>query len=168
MSDILLEMLEKRALDELIYSTMHAMDANDWVAYRKGILDDAEFDFTEHGVASEDASEIMKGADYFISTLESVLGGFEATQHHVTNMIHRIDGDTARTDCYVYAEHFLNNDRGDRSVTCGGRYQVDSLRTADGWKVKKWKYYVSWFRGNTMLYKYASERAAKNKDKQSL
>ena len=156
MSEKLQELMDKRALDELIYSTMHAMDSSDWPAYRKGMTDDAEYDFTSHGVATDKAAEIMKGADYFITVLAGVLEGFESTQHHVTNILHTLNGDTATTNCYVFSEHFLNNDRGDRSVSCGGRYEVATVRTAQGWKVVKWRFIASWFRGNTMLYQLAS------------
>lgn len=159
------ELFDKRALDELIYGAMHAMDGHDWAAYRKNLLDDAEFDFTRHGVASERAGEIMRGADYFVTVLASVLEGFDATQHHVTNLLHEIDGDTAISKSYVYAEHFLMNDRGDPSVTCGGRYVVTSQRAESGWKVAKWLYLPAWFRGNTMLYQYASDPGRRKPDR---
>jgi hypothetical protein len=161
MSEALQDLLDNMALNELIYSRLHAMDARDWVAYRAGLLDDAEFDFTDHGVATDKAAEIMKGADYFVTILQSVIDGFDATQHHATNLLHQVNGDTAESSSYVYAEHFLSNDRGDPSVTCGGRYKVTSQRTTDGWKVKKWRFETSWFRGNTMLYKLATDAAGK-------
>jgi len=157
MTNAIQELLDKRALDELVYGCMNAVDALDWKTYRGLLLDDAEFDITDHGVAPDETAEIIKGADQLLSVVKSVLTGFEAVQHHVTNMVHRVDGDEATTNAYVYAEHFLNNDRGDRSVTCGGRYKITSRRTQDGWKVASWQLRISWFRGNPMLYKLAAE-----------
>src|SRR4051812_16656169 len=118
MADTLQTLLDKRELDELIFRTMHAMDSHDWPGYRASLVPDAEFDFTDHGVATDDANDVMKGADNFVAILASVIEGFDSTQHIVTNLLHKIDGDRATTSCYVLAEHFLNNNRGDRNVGC--------------------------------------------------
>jgi len=157
MTDLLQELLDKRALDELIFRTMHALDACDWPAYRASFVEDAAFDFREHGAAPPQARQVIIGIDTIIALQKSVIEGFDTAQHHVTNMVHSIDGDNAVTDCNLYAEHFLNNDRGDRSVSLGGRYQVSSRRHADGWKVHRWRFYSPWIRGNPMLYQLAVE-----------
>ena len=132
MSDPLQQLLDKRALDELIFRTMHARDACDWPAYRASFVEDAAFDFREHGAAPPQARQVIFGIDTIIALQKSVLEGFDTAQHHVTNMVHSIDGDDAVTDCNLYAEHFLNNDCGDRSVSLGGRYQVSSRRHVFG------------------------------------
>jgi hypothetical protein len=163
MADTLQTLLDKRELDELIHRTMHAMDSHDWPGYRAGLVADAEFDFTDHGVATDDANDVMKGADNFVAILASVIEGFDATQHIVTNILHQLDGDRATTSCYVLAEHFLNNDRGDRNVGCGGRYTIDTRRTPEGWRIARLKFTTSWFRGNTSLYQLAGEAVAKRK-----
>lgn len=157
MTDQLQELLDKRALDELICRTMHALDACDWVAYRASFIEDAVFDFREHGAAPAEARQLITGIDTIIALQKSVIEGFDTTQHHVTTMVHSIDGDDAVTDCFLYAEHFLNTDRGDRSVSLGGRYQVTSRRYDDGWKVHRWRFYSPWMRGNPMLYQIAVE-----------
>jgi hypothetical protein len=160
MTDPLKELLDKRALDELIFRTMHALDACDWRAYGASFVQDAAFDFREHGAAPPEARQVIVGIDTVIALQRSVIEGFDTTQHHVTNMIHTIDGDGAVTDCYLYAEHFLNTDRGDRSVSLGGRYQVTSRRYPDGWKVHRWRFYSPWLRGNPMLYQLAVENTS--------
>lgn len=165
MSDPLKELLDKRALDELIFRTMHALDACDWAAYRTSFVDDVTFDFREHGAAPPEARQLVIGVDRIVALQASVIEGFDAAQHDVTNLVHRIDGDEAVSDCNLYAEHFLNSNRGDRSVTLGGRYQIHSRRYADGWKAYRWRFYKPWLRGNPMLYQIAVEvtsaRAAK-------
>ena len=157
MTDLLKELLDKRALDELIFRTMHALDACDWSAYGASFVPDAVFDFREHGAAPPEARQVIEGIDKVIALQKSVIEGFDTTQHHVTNMIHAIDGDTAVTDCYLYAEHFLNTERGDRSVSLGARYQVGSRRHAGAWKVHRWRFHSPWMRGNPMLYQLAVE-----------
>ena len=165
MTDPLQELLDKRALDELVFRTMHALDACDWHAYGTSFVEAVVFDFREHGAAPPEARQLIVGLDTIIALQRSVIEGFDTTQHHVTNMLHAIDGDCATTDCYLYAEHFLNTDRGDRSVSLGGRYEVSSRRHAEGWKVHRWRFHSPWLRGNPMLYRLAVEitsaRAAK-------
>ncbi|ARR55452.1 hypothetical protein HY78_19410 [Rhizorhabdus wittichii DC-6] len=160
MADSLQILLDKRALDEMVYKCMHAMDTHQWTLYRANIVEDATFDFTDHGVATDDAAEPMRGADNYLEILASVITGFDSTQHAVSNMYHEVEGDRARTKCYIQAEHFLNNDRGDRRVACGGRYLIDAIRTPDGWKIKHLKFQTFWFTGNTTLYELAGRASA--------
>ena len=159
MRDTLEDLLDKRELDELMYKTMHAMDGRDWPAYRRNCLADAAFDFTDHGAAGDETAAVMVGADLFLADLSTVCEGFDATQHAITNMVHTLAGDSARTNCYVHAEHFLENDRGDRSVTCAGRYEIESRRTPEGWRIARLRFVTSWFRGNTALYGLARKRS---------
>ena len=159
MTDPMKKLLDKRALDELIYRTMHALDARDWIAYRDAFVDDVVFDFREHGAAPPEARQLITGIDNFLVLQRAVIEGFDTAQHHVTNMVHAIsiDGDTAVTECYLYAEHFLNNDCGDRSVSLGGRFQFHARRYPDGWKIHRQRFYSPWIRGNPMLYQMAVE-----------
>jgi len=165
MSDPIKELLDKRALDELICRTMHALDACDWAAYRASFEEDAAFDFREHGAAPAEARQVVTGIDTIIALQKSVIEGFDTTQHHVTTMIHTIDGGGAVTDCFLYAEHFLKTDRGDPSVSLGGRYQITSRRHPEGWKVHLWRFYAPWMRGNPLLYQLAVEVTSSRADK---
>lgn len=160
MADELQILLDKRALDEMVYKCMHAMDTHDWALYRAQVVDDAVFDFSDHGVATDDAAEPMRGADNYIAILASVITGFDSTQHCVSNMFHEVSGDTAKTKAYVYAEHFLNNDKGGRRISCGARYHIDAVKSAGQWKIKHLKFLTFWFDGNTSLYGLAGKAAA--------
>jgi hypothetical protein len=151
---------DKRALDEMVYRCMHAMDTHQWQLYREQITDDAEFDFTDHGAATDDANEPMRGADNFLTILASVIEGFDSTQHCVSNMFHEVSGDVAKTHCYVYAEHFLNNEHGGRRIACGGQYHIDAVRVDQRWKLSRLKWKTFWFEGNTSLYQLAGKRVA--------
>lgn len=160
MCDTLEDLLDKKALDEIIFQAMHAMDSRDWPSYRAVITEDSEFDFRDHGVATDDAVDVMRGGDAYLAVLASVIEGFDSTQHTVSNILHKLDGDRADTRCYICAEHFLNNDRGGRRVTCGGRYEIQSVRTAEGWKIHRLRFKTFWFDGNTSLYALAGKAVA--------
>jgi len=160
MSDPLQELLQKRALDELIFRTMHALDARDWRAYGLSFVEDVVFDYREHGAAPPEARQLIVGLEKIIALQRAVIEGFDTAQHHVTNIVHVIDGDRATTHCYLYAEHFLHTDRGDPSVSLGGWFEISSRRYADGWKVQRWRFHSPWLRGNPMLYQLAVERTS--------
>jgi SnoaL-like domain len=152
-------LLDKQALDELIYTQAMALDAQDWETYRSCFADKINFDFSEH---VERAVGQKIGAatdpDEWVANSASVIPGFDSTMHTIASPVHLLRGDTARSRCYIIAEHFLNDVGGDRSTTSSGLYTFDSIRTSDGWKIKNWQLKVLYYRGNLSLYRVAAER----------
>jgi hypothetical protein len=59
----------------------------------------------------------------------------------------------------VLADHFLNNQTGDRSITMAGIYTFDSVRTPGGWKIDRWVLKILWYRGNPNIYQLAQEKS---------
>jgi hypothetical protein len=152
-------LLDKQALDELISTQALAVDRRDWTTYRSCFADAVNFDFSEHverlvgkGVGS------ATDPDKWVADVKSVIPGFDATMHAVTNAVHKVQGDASQSECYVVAEHFLNNDGGDRSITASGIYTFGSVRTPQGWKLKTWRLKVLYYRGNPSLYMRAAEK----------
>ena len=70
----------------------------------------------------------------------SLVSGFEATQHIITNHVVTIDGDRATCVAYVQAQHF--NPQG--MYTVGGYYTNTLVRTPEGWKISKLKLTPTW------------------------
>ena len=157
--------IEKRALDELVFRYAMALDQKDWTQYRQLLIVDVVFDFSDHCLAEAGVSKIVRGADAVVSAAMTAMQGFEATQHCITNTVHKISGTRAATRCYLIAEHFLNNSRGDRNVGCGALYEIESRRTSDGWKIAKLTFNTLWMRGNTGLYAIAAEQASHKQDR---
>lgn len=154
------ELLDKRALDEVIYGQAMAVDMRDWDAYRAHFHDDLELDLGGHMKAmGGEGDGTMRGADNVIGAARRVLTGFDSYQHFVTNPVHHIKGDTAQTCAYVLGYHLLSNDRGDRVLLIGGIYTMGMLRTVKGWKIRKWHLHVLWYSGNTALYELAAAKA---------
>jgi len=153
------ELMDKRALDELISAQAIAVDTHDWDGYRKCFADKVRFDFSEHveRVVGKGVGEATD-PDQWVANVKSVIPGFDSTMHSVTNIIHEIKGDRASSRCYVTAEHFLNTDSGDRSITASGIYMFGSVRTASGWKLETWRLKTLFYRGNPLLYKQAADR----------
>jgi hypothetical protein len=53
------------------------------------------------------------------------------------------------------------NDEGDNSITQGGFYTWDFVRTPDGWKVKKMAQTVTFNRGNRHIFRLATRKGRK-------
>jgi hypothetical protein len=156
-------LFDKRELDELIHTQALAVDTHDWALYRRCFADSVNFDFSEHveRVVGQKNVGIATDPDQWVANVASVIPGFDSTMHAVTNAVHEVKGDTAQSRCYVIAEHFLNNESGDRSITASGIYSFGSIRTSSGWKLKTWRLKVLYYRGNPSLYMQAADRVRK-------
>jgi 3-phenylpropionate/cinnamic acid dioxygenase small subunit len=153
------ELADKRALDDLIYAQAMAVDTIDWPAYRKCFADRVDFDFSEH--VERVAGKGLGAAtdpDQWVENVKAVIPGFDSTMHSVTNVIHEVAGERASSRCFVTAEHFLNTETGDRSITASGIYTFDSIRTPTGWKLQTWRLKILYYRGNPSLYMAAAAR----------
>lgn len=161
-AQLLRELADKRALDELIFRQANAVDQHDWPVYRSCFDDDVHFDFTDHtDRVIGKGFGIVKSGDQWLSQVTQAVEGFEGTQHIISNAVHTVSGDRADSVCQILADHFLNNDRGDRSITMGGIYTFGSVRKTTGWKIKTWHLKVLWYRGNPSLYHLAGQKAGR-------
>ena len=104
-------------------------------------------------------------AEEFIEQWQRTLGGFEATQHMVTN--HRVafedsegmTGDTARCTAYFQAQHFYPDDCGGSIWTLGGHYDFETVREDDGWRISELAMTGLWATGNRHLLQIAADRS---------
>ncbi len=87
---------------------------------------------------------------------QSVLPGFDATQHMITNHQITINGNEAKAIAYVRATHKLDN----RMWVVGG-YYVDELAKIDGvWKLKSIQYNALYESGDRSLIEKAAAKVA--------
>lgn len=95
-------------------------------------------------------------SEQLITQWKSVLPGFDATQHIITNHQVTVDGDEAKAIAYVRATHKL----GDEMWVVGG-YYVDELVKIDGvWKLKAIQYNALYEEGDRYLVQQAAARVA--------
>lgn len=156
MEKLVRELADKRALDEIICAQANAADAHDWDALRKCFADEIDV------ILSEKMGHTTNPDD-FVANAKFLLPGFDSIMHVVTNFVHNIQGDEASSEAYVIAKHFLDNDQCERELRGGGIYLYDSIRTADGWKIKKMRLKHLYLVGNSMLYELALAKVKSSK-----
>lgn len=119
MDAALQEMIEARAIEQLMIRYIDRVDANDPIG--------AAACFAEDGLGVYWGD--YRGPEAIAERLAEILAGFTVTSHHLSNVAPVITGDTATSQAYVYAFH--------RRVGSGdylhywGRW-VDELRKIDG------------------------------------
>lgn len=80
-----------------------------------------------------------------------VLGGFDATQHLITNHLVEVTGDTARCTAAYQATHRLNSSVGGSLWTLGGDYQFELIRSDARWLISAVTMRATWGDGNQHL-----------------
>jgi pantothenate kinase len=119
---------------ETRYAT--GVDTRDRDVYRSCFTDEMELDMSGMGMG-----EPMKiSSEVWADQAISLVSGFEATQHIITNHVITIEGDRATCVAYVQAQHFNPQNM----YTVGGTYTNTLVRTPEGWKISKLKLTPSW------------------------
>ena len=129
-----------------------AIDLRDWDTFRSLFADSVEFDYSSIG----EVANTLKPED-ITNTARSDLGGFQATQHVITNHLVQLQGDGANCQAHVRAIHFLPNQSGESTLEMGGHYLAELIREGNNWKIKSWKFTVLWSRGNEKLFDLARQ-----------
>lgn len=108
MNDSFLTSLAERVrIIELVNRFGMAIDLRDWESFRSLFANPVEFDYSSIG---ETAGTLQP--DDIVSTARRDLGGFQATQHMITNHQVEVLNDAATCYAHVRAQHFLPNDLG--------------------------------------------------------
>lgn len=121
------ELIDRQAITGLIYSYCERFDRNDPQAVAELFTPDAIVDY------NPDTPNIT-GAELASSIAIGLRDTFEATSHHVTNVMITLEGsDAARSLCYIDAWHRYHGDAPDGFLW--GRYSHRYRRTDAGWRI---------------------------------
>ena len=125
---------------DLMNRYAHALDVRDWDLLASLFTADAVFRAREwrEGVPQEDATA-MDGRDTIVATLQTIWNGLSATHHLLSNYVvaPAADGASARASCYLRAHHVGNRERAHLFEESLGRFDFETVREADGWKIRR-------------------------------
>jgi 3-phenylpropionate/cinnamic acid dioxygenase small subunit len=134
----------KLEITEVLYLYATALDTRDWELLRLVFAEDAVYSIGQHGE--------FTGVRAISEKISSLIGGYESTQHLITNPVIELDGKSARSRCYVHAQHYLTAQRtGANTYEIGGTYRDEFVRTGDGWRITRRVLEVGWRDGNAGL-----------------
>ena len=109
-----------------------AIDTKDWALLDTCFTDDAEVDYSSNPGGKQGPYRQVR------SWLEKMLSAFPVTQHLMSNIDVKLDGD------YATARTMVTNPQGAATregplhfFFVGARYDDDFVRTADGWRIAK-------------------------------
>jgi hypothetical protein len=150
-------LLDRAGISDAVHRYARAIDLLDWKLFRSCFTERVDIDFSsmgagiQTGVRTEDWMEQVRAG----------MSGFDATHHLSANHSHQIEGDRATCESYLAAEHFIFGDsagREDASLTLGGYYTNELLRTPTGWKINASTLTVTWHRGDFALFEQSRQR----------
>lgn len=148
------ELSDKQEITEVLYRYATALDTRDRELLREVFLDDALF-VIGAGVGD------FQGVDAIADIVIEFLGGLESSQHILTNPVVELEGDRARSTCYLHAQHYMPDQRtGGNTLEIGGTYHDDLVRTADGWRIERRHLEVTWTEGNHGIQVESRARSA--------
>jgi len=140
-------LLDRAAISDVFHNYAAGVDRRDWDLFRSCFTDDVSADFT-----SLLPGDVCHGADKWVAAAARLIGSLDGTQHIITNHVHLIDGDTAKSRSYLQAQHVKNDENGvPQHYLLGGYYSYDMVRTPQGWKIKDYSLTKTWSSGDPAL-----------------
>jgi hypothetical protein len=146
-------LLDRAAISDVFNRYAMSVDMRDWALFRTCFTDDVEADFSSIWPGA-----IYRGGDIWVAKARELVDGLDVTQHIITNHTHDINGDTARSTSYLHAQHVFKNEFGGDQFILAGYYSYDMVRTAAGWKIKKYSLTATWGNGNSAVFDLADKR----------
>lgn len=139
---------DRTGIVEAIVRYANALDSCDYSEMRSLLLDEVRMDFAFMALEPQ-----VFAADDWVAFAETALSGLRCTHHISPNhVLQRLEGDEATCLSYMYAQHWLPNDRGGDEFLMRGHYVNELRRTPDGWKIAAMKQVTTWTSGNPGLF----------------
>lgn len=127
---------DKMEINELLTRYASGVDGRDWELWKSVFTPDAYVDYSSAGAAAGSRDEVA-------AYLEQGIGRLPWTQHYITNVEIRLDGNRAKVRAMFYNPMQLPDVEG--PSYCGGYYHHDVVRTDDGWKSERLVEQNLWF-----------------------
>jgi len=125
---------DTHAVVDALYRFAAGIDLRDRKLLSSAFTDDAISDFRPAGAKAGFEYPVLQGRDAIVEALSTSLSGLD-TSHSFSNPRVVVDGDTARVDVLVEAQHVSRVDV-TRQYLMKNRYDVVLARRDAGWEIK--------------------------------
>ena len=129
------EAADKLAVIDALYRFAAGIDLRDASLLSSALAENAVSDFRPAAAKAGFEYPVIEGRDIIVAALTASLAKLDTT-HSVTNPRVTIDGDRARLDALVEAQHVSQDDH-TRSYLMKNRYDVELARKSDGWVITR-------------------------------
>ncbi|KEQ02248.1 nuclear transport factor 2 family protein [Pseudorhizobium pelagicum] len=126
---------DKLAVVEALYRFAAGIDLRDRELLSSSLAENAVSDFRPAAAKAGFEYPVIEGRDAIVSALSTSLSSLDTT-HSVTNARVIIDGDTARMDALVEAQHVPRKDP-IRHYLMKNRYEVELARSGEVWVITR-------------------------------
>lgn len=148
------ELVDRFAVIDAVYAWCRAIDRRAWDAMRDLLTPSVDIDYSSNGSVAG-----VMTSDAWIARL-SILHGFDATLHMVTNVSPAVTAHGATCTSYVNAMHFLDDQDGREwhAFACG-IYEHSLVRDGSRWKISGATFTLAGRHGGRDAFDQAFERA---------
>lgn len=129
------EAADKLAVVETLYRFAAGIDLRDKELLSSSLAENAVSDFRPAAAKAGFEYPVIEGGDFIATALLTSLGTLDTT-HSVSNPRVTINGDTARMDVLVEAQHVPRHDSS-RHYLMKNRYDVELARSGDKWLITR-------------------------------
>lgn len=146
---------DRFALQDTISRFGRLVDDRNWVGLSQVFAERVKLDYTRlFGGEPEELPGSTLGERW-----HARLGGLDATQHIITNVVSEIDGDMASVVANVIGVHFLSKLGNNQLLTGGGVYHMHLKRADRRWLINELALRVIWLDGNRDIFTAAAENS---------
>lgn len=138
---------DERDIRAVLHRYARALDKKDWALLATCFVDDVTAEYETIGR--------LEGYPAIEGVCRTALAPMSVTQHLIGNVDVQVDGDTARSTCYLHAQHVRPNTPGGDSNIIAGMYEDALVRTSDGWRIRHRTLHVWWTFGNPEIHEVA-------------
>ncbi|WP_437278744.1 nuclear transport factor 2 family protein [Sorangium sp. So ce375] len=145
------ELNDAQAIQNVVVRVAHHIDARRWTELRGLYADVVVTDFTSvlgGEVQEQTPDDLLAGWRKFHSAIDT-------TQHFLGPLDIELSGERATVECHVRAYHRFARAPGGEDWMVAGHYRYELSKRADGWKIVKVTFTVSYQTGNTNMFEEA-------------
>ena len=137
------ELADRAEISDVIVRYGWAIDTKDWELLDTCFTADAEVDYSSNPGGKKGPYKQIR------SWLEKMISAFPITQHLMSNIDAKLDGDRATCRTMVTnPQGAATKEGGLHFFFVGARYDDQLVRTADGWRIKLRVETTLWFEGS--------------------